>query len=116
MEKQINQIVKRREKLHLNDPRITECWNELVAVLSGSEELTIAYLLSCEEQKLFWLSEVFDDLSVRFNSLEMKASLASVPLSKSKGTASDPSGNCRDLPINKLITVCLESSLLGLSG
>lgn len=69
MEKQINQIVKRREKLHLNDPRITECWNELIAVLSESEELTIAYLLSCEEQKLFWLSEVFDDLSVRFKSL-----------------------------------------------
>ena len=59
----IKKIIEEREALFSDDPRINEYWNVLTEELTNSEEETIEFLCQCDEHDIYWLSEVFDDIS-----------------------------------------------------
>lgn len=56
--------------MHPDDPRIIDKWNELVQILTQNEHSTIAYINSCSKEKIFWLSEVFEDISEKLQSIQ----------------------------------------------
>ena len=64
----IEKIIEERKKLHLDDPRIVEKWNELTQILTQNEESTIAYLNSCCKENVDWISEIFEDISEKLQS------------------------------------------------
>ena len=70
MREKITEIINKRKKMHLEDPRVSECWDELNEILTVNEDQTISYLFLCEEKELYWISEVFDDISMSFKSLK----------------------------------------------
>ncbi len=61
-------IIERRKKMQYDDPGIIDLWEELVMVFSENEEYTINYLNNCSKEYLFWISEVFEDISENLQS------------------------------------------------
>lgn len=71
MEEKMKKIIEQRKKLHMNDDMgIQNCWDEITNILSENEEVTIKYLDSCEKDELYWVSEVFEDISENLQSKE----------------------------------------------
>lgn len=64
----IEKIINERKKLHPDDPRVVEKWNELTQIFIRDEECTIAYLNSCCKENIYWISEVFEDISEQLQS------------------------------------------------
>ncbi|MGG3889965.1 hypothetical protein [Metabacillus fastidiosus] len=64
----ISRLIKERSELELNDPVVSKYWDAMTECLSINELETINYLLTCTEEELYWLSEVFDDISYRLQS------------------------------------------------
>ncbi len=76
---QIEKIIEERKKMHPDDPRVVEKWNELTQIFIQNEESTIAYLNSCCKENIDWISEVFEDISEQlqsFNFIECIEQLA----------------------------------------
>ncbi|TCS93247.1 nucleoid-associated protein [Hazenella coriacea] len=67
----ISQLIQRRKDLHPDDPAIQEIWNEMVEVLKDNEEKTISLFNSSSKEELYWLSEIFEDLSFEFQSKKL---------------------------------------------
>ncbi|MCP1226636.1 hypothetical protein [Sebaldella sp. S0638] len=65
---EIENLIKKRLELHQDDPRISLVWKELTKVLSVSEEDTIIYFKTCPPEQLYWISEVFEDVSENLKS------------------------------------------------
>jgi len=65
---ELERILEKRKNMHPNDPRICDIWNELAQIFIQSEESTIEYLNSCSKEKLYWISEVFEDISLGLQS------------------------------------------------
>ena len=61
-------LVEKRTKLHLDDPGIQMIWHEMVDILKENEQRTIAFFNQCEEKDLYWLSEIFEDVSSELQS------------------------------------------------
>ncbi|WP_427181385.1 hypothetical protein [Paenibacillus sp. TC-CSREp1] len=61
-------LVQKRENLHPDDPAIQLIWNELVNLLKQDEESTILFLEQCDKKYLYWISEIFEELSAEFQS------------------------------------------------
>ncbi|MBU3106111.1 hypothetical protein [Clostridium gasigenes] len=69
MEDKIKEIIEQRKKLNVNDDmRIQKCWEEITIILSENEKDTIKYLDGCEKDELYWISEVFEDISENLQS------------------------------------------------
>lgn len=64
MEERIKKLVEQRRKLNINDDMgIEKCWEDITGILSENEENTIIYLDNCSKDELYWISEVFEEIS-----------------------------------------------------
>ncbi|WP_185537545.1 hypothetical protein [Listeria booriae] len=62
-------ILEKRKSLNINDDfGIEKCWNEMTELLSQNEMDTINYLEESTEKDLYYISEIFEDVSERFQS------------------------------------------------
>jgi hypothetical protein len=66
--RKVNSLVQKRVNLHPDDPAIQLIWHDLVNLLKSNEERTIAFLEQSKETELYWLCEIFEDLSAEFQS------------------------------------------------
>lgn len=65
----MDEIIIERKKKHMEDDYgIQECWNKMIAVLSQDVYETIAYLESCSEDQMYYVSEVLEDVSAKLQS------------------------------------------------
>lgn len=56
--------------LDMNDPSISNIWDELTLLLSVNLNDTINYLKQCNEKEIEFLSAIFEDVSYNLNSSE----------------------------------------------
>lgn len=62
-------ILRKRKALNINDDfGIEKCWNEMTEVLTQNVDATIHYLEECEEDDLYYISEIFEDISEKLQS------------------------------------------------
>lgn len=62
-------ILEKRKSLNINDDfGIEKSWNEMTELLSQNEMETINYLEESTEKDLYYISEIFEDVSERFQS------------------------------------------------
>ncbi len=67
----MDKILIEREKKHINDDfGIEECWDKMVEILSKNTNETIEYLQNCSEEEIYFISEVFEDISYKLQSPE----------------------------------------------
>ena len=64
----MKELIKKRERLHPDDPRTEDYWNMLTKELTVNEDDTIEFICNCNEHDIFWLSEIFEDISDVFQS------------------------------------------------
>jgi hypothetical protein len=68
-ENKIQDLVKKRSELSPDDdPSIEEYWREISEILSVDVNETIDFLDKCNVEEIYWISEVFDDISAIFQS------------------------------------------------
>ncbi|MDE6233451.1 MAG: hypothetical protein K2M60_08935 [Lachnospiraceae bacterium] len=63
-------IVERKSKNIEDDYGIQNCWNKMIDVLSKDIYETVAYLENCSEEDIYFISEVFEDVSEQVKSKE----------------------------------------------
>ncbi|WP_137657341.1 hypothetical protein [Listeria newyorkensis] len=69
LKKQMEISLEKRKSLNINDDfGIEKCWNEMIELLSQNETETINYLEESTEKDLYYISEIFEDVSERFQS------------------------------------------------
>ncbi|MBC1402054.1 hypothetical protein HCA63_07100 [Listeria booriae] len=69
LKKQMEIILEKRKSLNINDDfGIEKSWNEMTELLSQNEMETINYLEESTERDLYYISEIFEDVSERFQS------------------------------------------------
>lgn len=64
----IEKIIEERKSFRSDDFRISEKWEELTQIFARNEKETIEYLNNCSKEKIYWISEVFDDISEQLQS------------------------------------------------
>ena len=67
-EEKVRAILGARALLDDNDPRIEQKWEELIALLSEDENLTINFLQVCTKTELSFLSEIFEEVAYNLQS------------------------------------------------
>ena len=67
-EEKVRIVLGLRALLDDNDPRIEQKWEELIALLSESENLTLNFLQICTKKGLLLLSEVFEEVAYNLQS------------------------------------------------
>ncbi|MBC1794374.1 hypothetical protein [Listeria booriae] len=69
LKKQMEIILEKRKSLNINDDfGIEKSWNEMTELLSQNEMETINYLEESTEKDLYYISEIFEDVSERLQS------------------------------------------------
>ena len=58
-------ISERKSKNIEDDYGIQNCWNKMIDILSKDINETVAYLENCSEEDIYFISEVFEDVSER---------------------------------------------------
>ncbi|MCI9401802.1 MAG: hypothetical protein HFJ07_18940 [Lachnospiraceae bacterium] len=66
--KEVEKIIIERIEIHPDDPRIMEKWNELTQIFVRDEEDTILYFNNCNMENIYWISEIFEDISEQLQS------------------------------------------------
>lgn len=62
-------LLKERKALNMNDDfGIERCWNKMTKHLTRNEDETIDYLNECIEDDLYYISEIFEDISEKLQS------------------------------------------------
>lgn len=62
-------IIEERKKKHIEDDYgIQECWKKMVDILSEDVQQTVVYLENCTQEELYYISEIFEDISQRVQS------------------------------------------------
>ena len=69
-----------RRQMHPNDPAIARQWEAMAVLLGRDGEATIEFLNACSETEIYWLSEVFDDVSAALQSTAYIACLDQLTL------------------------------------
>ena len=65
----VNQVLEERREISLNyDYGVENSWEKLTAILTENEVKTINYLMGCSKDNVYWISEVFEDISERLQS------------------------------------------------
>ncbi|MDD1505709.1 hypothetical protein PVA17_23600 [Lysinibacillus sp. CNPSo 3705] len=67
-EEKVRTVLGARALLDDNDPRIEQKWQELIALLSENENLTLNFLQVCTKTELSFLSEVFEEVAYNLQS------------------------------------------------
>lgn len=64
MDDTIKDIIDKRLALHINDGfALHECWETEAGILSEDVEATVDYILNdCDDDTLYWISEVFEEV------------------------------------------------------
>lgn len=71
IKKIMDQIIAERKKKNTEDDYgIEDCWNKMIDILSKDIHETVAYLESCSEEEIYFISEIFEDVSERLQSRE----------------------------------------------
>lgn len=65
-----NIIAERKKKSIEDDYGIQDCWDKMIDILSKDVYETIAYLENCSEGDIYFISEVFEDISERLQRKE----------------------------------------------
>lgn len=69
IKKVMDQIIAERKKKHVEDHYgIQECWDKMIDILSRDVYESIAYLEKCSETEIYYISEIFEDVSVNLQS------------------------------------------------
>lgn len=63
---QVNAIIKKIRALHLEDPKISDYWDEMSGLLTKDENATIEFLMSCND------AHTIDDISSSFMDISHK--------------------------------------------
>ena len=63
-------IAERKKKSIEDDYGIQDCWDKMVDILSKDIYETVTYLESCSEEDIYFISEVFEDVSEQLQSKE----------------------------------------------
>lgn len=63
-------LAERKEKNIEDDYGIQDCWGKMVEILSKDVHETVAYLECCSEEDIYFISEVFEDVSEQLQSKE----------------------------------------------
>ena len=58
-----NIISERKSKNIEDDYGIQNCWNKMIDILSKDINETVAYLENCSKEDVYFISEVFEDVS-----------------------------------------------------
>ena len=66
--REVEKVIKERVAMHPEDPRIMDKWEELTQILIQDEEATIVYLNNCNLENVYWISEIFEDISAQLQS------------------------------------------------
>ncbi len=62
----VNAAIERRKQVEAqNEVKVHHSWHELLSI---DENETIKYMLNCSAEQVYWLSEVFEDISERLQS------------------------------------------------
>jgi len=61
-------LIEERSRLHPDDPRTSEYWSKLTDELSKNKTDVIDFLNNCTDTQIYWLSEIFEDISAIFKS------------------------------------------------
>lgn len=75
----VEKVINERKNLHPDDPRIADKWEEITSIFIQSEDDTIEYLERCSQEELYWISEVFDDISAQLQSLRFIECIEKLP-------------------------------------
>ncbi|WP_342514044.1 hypothetical protein MKY34_04590 [Sporosarcina sp. FSL K6-1522] len=67
-EEKVREVLGARALLDDNDPRIEQKWEELIALLSEDEDLTLNFLQVCTKTELLFLSEIFEEVAYNLQS------------------------------------------------
>ena len=69
LEIRMTEVLKKRKALNINDDfGIEQCWNEMTELLSQNEDEMIRYLADVNEDDLYYISEIFEDISEKLQS------------------------------------------------
>lgn len=69
LKNEMDTILKKRKGQNINDDfEIEKCWNKMTILLTQNEYETIDYLNECNEDELYYISEIFEDISEQFQS------------------------------------------------
>ena len=69
IQERMMKIIEERKKKHIEDDNgIQECWKKMIDVLSVDVQQTVVYLENCTQVELYYISEVFEDISERLQS------------------------------------------------
>ena len=69
LKNEMDTILKKRKGQNINaDFEIEKCWNKMTILLTQNEDETIDYLNECNEDDLYYISEIFEDISEQFQS------------------------------------------------
>lgn len=63
-----NLIRERKNKHPEDDYGIYECWDKMTEILSQDIDETIQYLENCLEEDIYFISEIFEDISEKVKS------------------------------------------------
>ena len=67
----MEEIILERKKKHIEDDYgIERCWNQMIDILSKDLNDTIKYLQNCSEEDIYYISEIFEDVSGNLKSKE----------------------------------------------
>lgn len=62
-------IIEERKKKHIEDDYgIQECWEKMIDILSVDVQRTVVYLEDCTQEELYYISEIFEDISQKLQS------------------------------------------------
>lgn len=76
----IKNLINERKRLHPDDPRVKDYWKLLTKELIINEEDTISFIQNCSEHDVYWLSEIFEDISEVFKSQKFIDNLKNVQM------------------------------------
>ena len=69
LKNEMDTILKKRKGQNINaDFEIEKYWNKMTILLTQNEDETIDYLNECNEDELYYISEIFEDISEQFQS------------------------------------------------
>ena len=62
------EIIDNFKQMHVNDPRFSDWFDEIVDLLSKDVSETINILEFLDKESIYWLTKTFEDVSIRLKS------------------------------------------------
>lgn len=69
LEDKVNEVIRKIETLHVDDPKVYEYWNEMASLLTGNETQTLDFLYHLNNSNIVeHISSVFEEIARAFKS------------------------------------------------